>query len=220
MPRDLVAKGEWLTPREAELVKSHAAQGADILFQCPSLSSDTVQVALNHHERHDGSGYPRGLSNLEIGKFGLIVAIADVYDAMTSNRAYQAQMSPTLALRRIFEWAGSYFHPIYAKQFIRCMGVYPIGSVVALDTGEVGVVVHENRQHSLHPQVRLCRARDGRPLPEPIDVDLLDPDPSGRKGYARTIQKVLPSHTAGLDVAAVLARKPNPVAQTPVVATL
>ena len=220
LPRGLVAKGEWLTPREAELVKSHAAQGADILFQCPALSSDTVQVALNHHERYDGSGYPRGLSNLEIGKFGLIVAIADVYDAMTSSRAYQAQLSPTLALRRIFEWAGSYFHPIYAKQFIRCLGIYPIGSVVALDTGEVGVVVHENRQHSLHPLVRLCRARDGRPLPEPIDVDLLDPDPSGRKGYARTIQKVLPSHTAGLDVDAILACKPNPRGAEPMIAVL
>ncbi|MDF1555544.1 MAG: HD-GYP domain-containing protein [Deferrisomatales bacterium] len=220
LPAELVRKGGNLSRREVALVQRHAAQGADILFQCPSLSPDTVLVALNHHERYDGSGYPRGLANLQIGKFSLIVAIADVYDAMTSSRTYQERMSPTLALSRIFEWAGSYLHPIYAKQFIRCLGIYPIGSVVALDTGEVGVVLHENREQSLHPQVRLCRARDGRALPEPIDVDLLDPDPSGRKVYARTIQKVLPSRTAGVDVDAILSSRPNPGGAGPVTAIL
>jgi HD-GYP domain-containing protein (c-di-GMP phosphodiesterase class II) len=220
LPPELVNKQEALTIREQALVKSHAAQGADILFHCPTLSADPAGVALNHHERYDGSGYPRGLAGRDIEKFSLIVAITDVYDAMTSDRAYQGRVAPTVALKRTFEWAGSYFHPIYAKQFIRCLGIYPVGSVVALDTGEVGVVLHQDREHSLQPRVRLCRGPGGRPLPEPVDVDLRDPDPAGCSAYARSIERVLPTHTAGLDVETILHRKTRPAPTGPMTVVL
>ena len=204
VPDGLIQKQGSLSPAEFEAVKSHTAHGAKLLLQARSVPADCAAVPLTHHERYDGSGYPRGLSGIGVGKFGLIAAIADVYDAMTSDRPYQKGMAPTQVLHKLYGWAGTYFHPIYVQRFIQCVGVYPMGSVVSLDTGEVGVVIQQNRGQLLRPWVRVGQRASGEPLAVPADVDLRDPDPAGEKPFARSVARVLETRQAGFDVAALL----------------
>jgi putative nucleotidyltransferase with HDIG domain len=205
VPPDLIKKPGRLEDREFEVVKTHAAHGAKIILDARSIPLDCAEVPLTHHERFDGSGYPRGRSGLNVGKFGLITAIADVYDAMTTNRPYQTPLSPNMALRRTYEWAGSHFHPIYVRRFIQCVGIYPIGSVVELDTGERGVVARPNRADMLRPRVLLYRTAEGQPLDRPVETDLRDPDPREEKQHARTVIRVLEAGQAGVNLERILA---------------
>ncbi len=207
VPADLVKKQHGLSGAEFELVKTHVAQGADIILRSPNLPEDAALVALNHHERYDGSGYLRGLRGAAIGKFGLIVTVADVYDAMTSERSYKKRIAPAQAVKRIYEWAGSYFHPVHVRRFIQCVGIYPTGSLVQLDSGETGVVVRQNRGQALRPWIRLCRDHTGRPVPQGTDVDLRAPDASGRKAHSRSVQRVLHPEDRDVDVERVLAQR-------------
>jgi putative nucleotidyltransferase with HDIG domain len=207
LPDGLIQKRGPLDDAEFETIKTHAAHGAKLILEARSVPLDCAAVPLSHHERYDGSGYPRRLSGARVGKFGLISSIADVYDAMTTDRPYQKGMSPTRALNKIYGWAGTHFHPIYVRKFIQCVGIYPIGTVVQLDTGEVGVVIRQNRGELLRPWVRL----DGRsltpPLAVPVDVDLKDLDPDRIKLYARTVERVLDSRVAGVDVRELLSHQ-------------
>lgn len=209
LPEGLIQKRGPFTDAEYALVKTHPALGARLLLETRSVPTDCAAVALRHHERYDGSGYPRELAGVSVGKFGLIAAVADVYDAMTTDRPYQKGMSPTRALQKIYGWAGTHFHPLYVRKFIQCVGVYPVGSVVALDTGEIAVVTCQNRTDLLRPWVRLVRDAQGLPLDRPADADLRAPDPRGEKPFARAVARVLPPRAAGLDVAAVLTRAPG-----------
>ncbi len=208
VPASLVKKQHGLSGAEFELVKTHVAQGADIILRSPNLPEDAALVALNHHERYDGSGYLRGLRGAAIGKFGLIVTVADVYDAMTSERSYKKRIAPAQAVKRIYEWAGSYFHPVHVRRFIQCVGIYPTGSLVQLDTGETGVVVRQNRGQALRPWIRLCRDPGGRPVPPGPDLDLRAPDASGRRTHSRSVERVLHPEDRDIDVECVLARRP------------
>jgi len=165
---------------------------------------DCAVVPLSHHERYDGSGYPRKLAGPGVGKFGLIAAIADVYDAMTTDRPYQKGMTPTLALRKLYGWAGTHFHAVYVQKFIQCVGIYPIGTAVRLDTGEVGVVIRQNRSDLLRPWVRIARSAAGAPLRVAEDADLRAPDPRGLQPHARTVREVVDPRLAGLDVESLL----------------
>ena len=168
------------------------------------MPEDCALVAKNHHERYDGSGYPNALVGMGPGKFGLIAAIADVYDAMTTTRCYQQRFPPTTALKKVYEWAGSFFHPIYVRKFIQCLGIYPSGTVVQLDNGWVGVVLRQNRDELLHPWVRLCRDAAGRPLKTVQDVDLRHPAANEGAPEAREVVRVLEPKAAGVDPDAVL----------------
>ncbi|MEW6486901.1 MAG: HD-GYP domain-containing protein [Thermodesulfobacteriota bacterium] len=209
LPPELVKKKGALHPREFELMKTHAAHGADLMLRCPTIPDECSLVALNHHERYDGSGYPRGLAGLAAGKFGLIAAIADVYDAMTTERAYRRGVTPGHALKRAYEWAGSLLHPIYVRKFIQCLGIYPVGSAVRLDTGETGVVVRQNRDQLLRPWVRVMKNSDGRPLPYPVDRDLRETGEAGDKPCARSIERVLDPRDVGVDPEQALALRSN-----------
>lgn len=205
LPDGLVQKQAPLDAREYEVVKTHSLHGAKLLLDARDIPVDCANVPLGHHERYDGSGYPRSVSGLQVGKFGLITAIADVYDAMTSDRPYQKGMKPTDALRRLYGWAGTHFHPFYVQRFIQCMGIYPIGTVVRLDTRETGVVIRQNRRELLRPWVRLVRCSAGPFLSGWTDVDLRAPDPAGERPFARSIAAVLDPGEAGIDSNAVLA---------------
>jgi putative nucleotidyltransferase with HDIG domain len=206
LPGGLVQKQGPLDSREYEVVKTHSLHGARILLESGSIPEDCAAVPLGHHERYDGTGYPRCLTGAGVGKFGLITAIADVYDAMTTDRPYQKAMASTHALRRLYGWAGTHFHPVYVQKFIQCVGIYPVGTAVHLSSGEVGIVVRQNRDSLLRPWVRLARSARGVPLRRPADVDLRDPDPRGEAPHARTIVQVVDPRSADLDVDALLGR--------------
>ncbi len=205
VPEEVLNKPGRLTDEEFEVMKAHTLHGAKILMDTQDVPDESAAVALNHHERFNGRGYPRGLQGMGIGKFGLIAAIVDVYDAVTSDRVYHKGMPSHQALQKIYEWAKTDFYPVYVQRFIQCVGIYPIGSVVRLDTGEVGIVCRQNHVELLRPWVRVVRGAGGEPLAHPLDVDLTEPDPRGVRPFARTIAATLEPAEAGADVEAVLA---------------
>ena len=204
VPEKILNKPGRLTDEEFAVMKTHPLHGAKILMETKDIPGESAAVALNHHERFDGHGYPRGLNGMAIGKFGLIAAIVDVYDAITSDRVYHRGMPSHQALQKIYEWSKTDFYPVYVQRFIQAVGIYPIGSVVRLDTGEMGVVCRQNHADLLRPWVRVVRKPSGEPLPHPVDVDLTEPDPSGEKPFARSIAEALEPGALEVDVEAVL----------------
>ena len=205
VPEEILNKPGRLTDEEFAVMKTHPLHGAKLLMDTDAVPDDSATVALNHHERFNGRGYPRGLEGMSIGKFGLISAIVDVYDAITSDRVYHKGMESHQALQKIYEWSKTDFYPVYVHKFVQCLGIYPVGSMVELDTGEVGVVCRQNRADLIRPVVRLVRGADGAPLARPLDVDVSEPDPRGDKPFARTVQRTLDPAEAGFDAEAVLA---------------
>ena len=173
VPDEILAKPGRLTPIELSIVRRHVAWGAEMLDRSHSIPPAVVEAARNHHERYDGSGYLGGLSGDAIGESGLIMGIVDYYDAVTSDRIYQVAISPYAAMRAMYEGRGTLFAPGLIERFIQCLGIYPVGSVVELNTGEVGVVVALNRSMRLKPRVALVRQADKTLYPLPPVVNLM-----------------------------------------------
>jgi putative nucleotidyltransferase with HDIG domain len=140
IPLAVLNKPGKLTDAEFALMKKHPEYGIEILASSPDLNPDSLDVVLSHHERINGSGYPRALAGDEISFFSQLVAIVDVYDAMTSDRVYHDGRSPAQVLALMRGFADD-FNAELLGQFVRCVGDYPVGSLVELNTGEVGFVV-------------------------------------------------------------------------------
>jgi HD-GYP domain-containing protein (c-di-GMP phosphodiesterase class II) len=172
VPSELLAKRERLTPQEMDLAKSHVQHSVDILRDTPGLPPQLPELAALHHERHDGSGYPRGLKGGEIGMLGSIAAIADTFDALTAQRPYAKAVSPSTALSMLYKWRGTFFDAALVEQFIRCIGIFPLGSVVELNSGEVGIVIAQNTEKRLQPRVMVIRDAAGNPLKPQKLLDL------------------------------------------------
>lgn len=173
IPDRVLNKPGALTDEEFAVMKSHAALGRDILRGTPGISDTAILVAAQHHERYDGTGYPDRLKGPEISEIGQMAAIVDVYDALTSNRVYHKGMEPTEALKKLFEWSKFHFNEELVQQFIRVIGIYPAGSLVSLDSGQLAVVVKPGEQNLLKPLVRVIfDPRSG--FVAPRDLDLAD----------------------------------------------
>jgi putative nucleotidyltransferase with HDIG domain len=183
IPLDILNKPGELTAKEAELVKKHVPLGVDILERTAGIPEAAIDVARSHHERYDGSGYIHGRKGDQISEFGLIGGIVDYYDAVTSDRAYHNGMSPHSALKIMYELRNKAFHGGLIEEFIRCMGIYPIGSVVEMNTGEVGVVVTMNRVRRLRPRVVMVLQANNVPYPRPQTVDLAQLTTKNGKAY-------------------------------------
>lgn len=159
---EVLNKPGKLTDAEFVQMKCHVVESRRILEATPGISPIAVQVAAQHHERHDGSGYPLGLKGDEISQMGQMAAIVDVYDAITSDRCYHKGLEPTEAMRKIFEWGKFHFNPVLVHAFTRCIGIYPAGSLVMLDSGRLAVVVGQCEGNLLQPLVRVIyNARHG-----------------------------------------------------------
>lgn len=197
VPNEILNKPGALTEYEYALMKSHVPHGVEILEKSSGIPRPAIEVARCHHERYGGAGYSGGLKGDEIGLFGMIGGIVDCYDAISSDRAYHAGMSAHAALKKMYEWRHRDFHPGLVEQFIQCMGIYPIGSVVELNTGEVGVVVTMNRTRRLKPRVALVLQPDYYPVPGARTVDLTDY--KTRDGRPCEIDRVLDSGAYGID---------------------
>jgi HD-GYP domain-containing protein (c-di-GMP phosphodiesterase class II) len=167
----LLEKSGRLSIEEYERAKLHVRYSEEILRATPGLPAGLAQAAALHHERLDGSGYPRGLRGAEIGRFGLIAAIVDTFDALTAERPYADPVSPSAAISMLYKWRGVYFDANLIEQFIRCLGIFPVGSLVELNTGEVGVVIAQNTAKRLLPRVMVIRDAQRNPL---VPQKLLD----------------------------------------------
>ncbi|MBI5747981.1 MAG: HD-GYP domain-containing protein [Nitrospinae bacterium] len=153
VPDEILNKAGKLTPEEFEIMKKHTIYSAEILSKTHGIPQKALEIPLQHHERYNGTGYPRGLKGDEIGVSGMLSSIADVYDAITSTRVYHTGVLPHDALKRMYEWKGKDFHNGLLEQFIKCVGIYPPGTIIKLQTGEVGVVVSVNRANVLKPRI-------------------------------------------------------------------
>lgn len=186
-PDEILNKPGRLSPEEFEVMKAHARHSRNILETTEGIGELAIMTAGQHHERLDGSGYPEGLKGEEISVYGRMVAITDVYDAITSDRVYHKGMTPTQGLKKLLEWSGDHLDPELVKAFIRCIGLYPIGSLVLLESGRLGVVVETNDQEQRLPVVRVMYHTRFR---MPITVETLDLARAGNQD--RIVQAVDP----------------------------
>ena len=129
-------------------------------------------MCLHHHEKIDGSGYPDHLAGDAISLYAKMGAVCDVYDAITSNRAYKAAWSPAEALRKMTEWSAGHFDRLVFQAFVKCVGIYPVGSLVRLESGLLGVVVGNSDHNLLAPSVKTfyCTHRKARLSPKVLDL--------------------------------------------------
>jgi HD-GYP domain-containing protein (c-di-GMP phosphodiesterase class II) len=190
LPRELLEKRERLSVEEFERAKLHVSYSVEILRATPGLPPDLPRLAALHHERHDGSGYPRHLRGPEIGMIGSIAAIADSFDALTMARPYAAPIAPSAALNLLYKWRGVFFDSVLVEQFIRCVGIFPVGSVVELNSGEVGVVIAQNLAKRLQPRVMVIRDATGNPMRPHKLLDLAR-EPKIPQGEAYRIRRTL-----------------------------
>ena len=197
LPATILDKPGGLTVEEFELMTQHVPWGLEILKQSGEVPPAALEILEQHHERHDGSGYVRKLKGDLIGYVGAICAIVDVYDAITSQRVYRGPVSADDALKRMYEWRHKDFHAELVEEFIKCMGIYPIGSLVELSTGGVGVVITINRARRLKPKVVLLLTANKKPLSHKVITDLAE----HRDGLGREykIKRVLPAGTYSIN---------------------
>ncbi len=177
VPEEILNKPGKLTDREFQIMQGHPGLGHTIMEGQKGLAREVLEAVLQHHERYDGRGYPLGLKGGAIGKFTRIVSVVDVYDALTSKRVYRDAMAPGRALAMMYQWRLSDFYPNSVEHFIKCMGVYPVGSFVRLSTGDHGIVCDDNPAYLLKPKVKIIL--DAKLRPRPIEVlDLsMTPEP-------------------------------------------
>ncbi|MDR3214220.1 MAG: HD-GYP domain-containing protein [Azoarcus sp.] len=171
IPDNILNKPGKLTDAEFAEMKSHVVQSKIILAATPGISPIALDVAAQHHERYDGSGYPNRLKGDEISRYGQMSAIVDVYDAITSNRCYHKGMPPTEAMRKILEWSKFHFNPELAQVFIRALGIYPTGSLVRLESGRLAIVEEQHPDKLMQPTVKIVFHTRGYYLP-PETLDL------------------------------------------------
>lgn len=193
-PDHILHKPGRLTPAEFEIMKEHASHSHDLLRATEGIGELTILTAAEHHERMDGTGYPRGLKGDEISVYGRMVAIADVYDAITTDRVYHRGITPSQGLKKLLEWSGDHLDAHLVRQFIRCIGLYPVGSLVLLESGRLGVVVETNEDDQRLPVVRVMYHTRFR-LPIPLQtIDL------SRPGNQDRIERAVDPQDYGIEV--------------------
>ncbi|MBF0341507.1 MAG: HD-GYP domain-containing protein [Magnetococcales bacterium] len=182
-PEGILNKEGKLSDEEFAIMKRHVTYSRKILSETPGIAEVSMHVAAQHHERFDGSGYPMGLKGEEINRFGQMAAIVDVYDAITSDRCYHKGNPPHLALKRMLEWSRYHFSAELYQKFVQCVGIYPMGTLVRLENGLLGVVSRPNHDSLLHPLVVVViNGKTGQRV-QPREVDLMAYKNDSKAGY-------------------------------------
>jgi len=184
-PDRILNKPGKLSDDEFSVMRHHVVASREILEVTPNISQTALEVAAQHHERYDGSGYPNRLKGDEISRIGQMAAIIDVYDAITSDRVYHKGMAPTEALRKMFEWSKFHFNPELVHAFARVVGIYPVGALVRLESQRLAVVVEQRESNMLQPLVRVFFDAKRNHYLKPEDVDLSRP--MGKGGADRIV---------------------------------
>jgi len=197
VPAPILKKPEKLTDEEFAIMRQHPVDGAEILRRTPDLAPLVPLVSFEHHLRTDGSGYPFGVSRPVLNLATMLTSIADVYDAMRSRRAYQNGVPSQRVLEVLRRNDGRQFDQHLVRRFVQLLGIYPIGTAVRLNTGEIAVVTRTNAAEPHRPRVRVLLSDQKVPLERPYDVDLWDVHEDAR--HATSVAAPVDPEEFGLD---------------------
>lgn len=182
--KNIINKNGKLTPEEYEQVKQHSQKGYDYLLKTYNgLSDNSLMAVLEHHEQYNGEGYPNGLVGDNIHLFGRIICVADVYDALTSDRPYRRAMLPSDGIEYIMGGFGRMFDPQIVDAFIRKVAPYPVGTIVKLSNGVTGIVVENFENAGMRPRIQILE--DGKTTKDYIDLK------NDRNTFNLTVQDVV-----------------------------
>lgn len=193
VPDEILHKPGRLTIDEFAIMKKHVEYSVQFLDKSEGISKIVRTVAANHHERLDGLGYPRGLKGMELCLVSRISTIVDVFDALTADRCYKKGMQATQAFHILLQGAGTQFDETLVKQFIKCMGIYPIGSLVKLKTGKLAFVIESNTDAPLRPVVKIIYSTKGQHY---LDVKIVDL----ARNATEEIENVVHPKAYGIDI--------------------
>lgn len=202
MPGDILNKKEPLTTAERDVLKGHVDASVKLLERSGSFPSMVIETVRQHHERMDGSGYPRGLTGDDISTLAAIAGVSDVYQAATADRAYRKGKTSFQALMELYGDSGNNFDKSVVEQFIQCIGIFPVGSFVELNTREIALVINRDIEHQLKPTIKIVFNADGDRLEEAPIIDLANPVRSD--GSIRLVTKVIDPEEKNLDVSGIL----------------
>lgn len=195
---EVLAKPTALTDAEYEHIKSHVASSLDLLVGQRDFSIAILEIVAAHHERYDASGYPRRLNRDRIKLAAELAGLIDTYCAMTRHRVYSDAISSQNAMEKLIKLRGTKFRDALVDQFIQCVGLYPIGTLVQLNSGEVAVVVQQYHVRRLKPRLLVLLAPDKSVERRPRSLDLML-DPAMPSGEPYRILHALPSNAYGID---------------------
>lgn len=202
VPRWILEKQGPLNKREFNLVRMHADYASKLLQKDGGYDSRVVEVVRHHHERVDGSGYPDGLRGHQIPAYVQVVSIVDVYESMTAEKPYEPAMTPSAALTRLHRRVDSHFDRHLVQAFIRCIGIYPLSSLVRLRNGALGVVISSSEENRLKPVLLLVKAANGETLMPRRMLSLAVLEAQGMDAWS--IQEIADPETEGVDVRRIL----------------
>lgn len=202
IPIEILGKPGKLTPEERVIMQRHVIDGAQILRKTPGLPALAPIVAFEHHLRQDLSGYPANIGHRTLNLCTMLVSIADVFDALRSNRAYREGLPANRVRHMLDEQAGTAFEPTLLRRFITLMGIFPVGTFVRLTSGEVGVVAEEHATDPLRPRVTLVLDRFDTPFVERVTVDTSARTDRGE--YRYSVLEAVDGATLGVDPIAAM----------------
>lgn len=198
IPDDVVNTEGRLSKAAIQLVREHVSHGVELLKHSEGIPSTSLKMVATHHERFNGKGYPNGLEGTEIPVCGRIAAIVDCYDAMTSKRPYKNPLSPHEAINELYKWRNIDFQDELVEQFIQCLGIYPTGTLVEMNTGQIGIILSQNRLRRLFPKILLIHNADNIPYEKPHTLDLWEYSQKN-KGHPLEIRRALEPGQVGID---------------------
>ena len=180
IPAKILNKPGKLTDAEFDIIKTHPTEGCKMLRVSNGVDPMALDVVLHHHEKMDGSGYPEGFKSEQISLYSKMGAVCDVYDAITSHRPYKTGWDPAESLRKMAEWANGHFDPKVFQAFVKSMGIYPVGSLVRLTSGRIGVVTEQSKKSLTTPLIKVFFSGKSNMRILPVMVDLSHPSTTER----------------------------------------
>jgi HD-GYP domain-containing protein (c-di-GMP phosphodiesterase class II) len=176
LPAELLDQPENLTDKQRIIIKAHPTIGAEIIAASNDVDPEIVAIIENHHERMDGSGYPRGVSDAAIPLLARIAGLVDTYDAMITTRPYAKARTSHEATQELLDCKGTQFQEALVEQFVQAVGLFPTGTMVELNSGEVAIVVSQNNTRRLKPELVIVLDAEKERLPSPTLLDLVNQD--------------------------------------------
>ena len=198
LPEKLINNPNHFNQIEFNLVKKHVDYSVEIVKSINGINKDVVEMIWTHHERHNGGGYPRGLHANKIPLFGKIAGIIDCYDALISNRSFVSAISPHDAVRKLYDWSNIDFQLELVEQFIQVVGIYPVGTMIELSDGRVGVIVAHHKIWRLRPKIMVLLDKNKEPCPAFEVIDMFETE-TGEDGKELKILKDIKPGFYGID---------------------